>query len=80
MPRYIGTCFRFYTQMRVEKKPKHMHIEFIVISHNSEGLIICSKKEIRFHFDFDFDLDITNRNIFKNLHKLVKHTVDLPPN
>ena len=20
MPRYIGTCFRFYTQMRVEKK------------------------------------------------------------
>ena len=22
MPRYIGTCFRFYTQMRVEKNPK----------------------------------------------------------
>ena len=22
MPRHIGTCFRFYTQMRVEKKPK----------------------------------------------------------
>ena len=35
MPRHIGTCFRFYTQMRVEKKPKHLHIEFIVTSHNS---------------------------------------------
>ena len=22
MPRHIGTCFRFYTQMRVEKKNK----------------------------------------------------------
>ena len=22
MPRHIGTCFRFYTQMRVEKKHK----------------------------------------------------------
>ena len=22
MPRHIGTCFRFYTQMRVEKKTK----------------------------------------------------------
>ena len=33
---YIGTCFRFYTQMRVEKKKKkHLHIEFIVTSHNS---------------------------------------------
>ena len=32
---YIGTCFRFYTQMRVEKKTKHLHIEFIVTSHNS---------------------------------------------
>ena len=32
---YIGTCFRFYTQMRVEKK-KHLHIEFIVTSHNSD--------------------------------------------
>ena len=31
---YIGTCFRFYTQMRVQKK-KHLHIEFIVTSHNS---------------------------------------------
>ena len=30
----IGTCFRFYMQMRVEKK-KHLHIEFIVTSHNS---------------------------------------------
>ena len=38
MPRYIGTCFRFYTQMRVEKKTKLLHIEFIVTSHNSEGL------------------------------------------
>ena len=33
---YIGTCFRFYTQMRVQKKTKHLHIEFIVTSHNSE--------------------------------------------
>ena len=32
----IGTCFRFYTQMRVQKKTKHLHIEFIVTSHNSE--------------------------------------------
>ena len=32
---YIGTCFRFYTQMRVQKKRKHLHLEFIVISHNS---------------------------------------------
>ena len=30
----IGTCFRFYKQMRVEKK-KHLDIEFIVTSHNS---------------------------------------------
>ena len=34
----IGTCFRFYTQMRVEKKTKHLHIEFIVTSHNSVGI------------------------------------------
>ena len=34
---YIGTCFRFYTQMRVQKK-KHLHIEFIVTSHNSAML------------------------------------------
>ena len=32
---YTGTCFRFYTQMWVEKKTKHLHIEFIVTSHNS---------------------------------------------
>ena len=32
---YKGACFRFYTQMRVEKNPKHLHIEFIVSSHNS---------------------------------------------
>ena len=32
---YIGTCFRFYTQMRVQTKTKHLHIEFIVTSHNS---------------------------------------------
>ena len=31
----IGTCFRFYMQMRVEKTPKLLHIEFIVTSHNS---------------------------------------------
>ena len=31
---HIHTCFRFYTQKRVEKK-KHLHIEFIVTSHNS---------------------------------------------
>ena len=30
---YIGTCFRFYTKMWVKKK--HLHIEFIVTSHNS---------------------------------------------
>ena len=35
MPIYIGTCFRFYKQMRVEKNPKHLHIESIVTSHNS---------------------------------------------
>ena len=32
---YIGTCFRFYTQMRVKKQTKHLLIEFIVSSHNS---------------------------------------------
>ena len=32
---YVGTCFRFYTQMRVQKNHKHLHIEFIVTSHNS---------------------------------------------
>ena len=32
MPRYIGTCFRFYTG---GKKTKILHIEFIVTSHNS---------------------------------------------
>ena len=31
---YIGTCFRFYTQMQVEKK-KRLPIKFIVTSHNS---------------------------------------------
>ena len=30
---YRGTCFRFYTQMLYKKK--HLHIEFIVTSHNS---------------------------------------------
>ena len=30
----VGTCLRFYMQMRVEKKL--LHIEFIVTSHNSE--------------------------------------------
>ena len=30
---YIGTCFRFYTQMRVQKKAFAI-IEFIVTSHN----------------------------------------------
>ena len=34
MPVIIGICFRFYMHMRVEKK-KHLHIEFIVTSHNS---------------------------------------------
>ena len=32
---YIGTCFRFYMQMQLQKKAKHLHIEFIVTSHNS---------------------------------------------
>ena len=32
---YIGTCFKFYNQMRVQKKPKHLHIEYIVTLHNS---------------------------------------------
>ena len=32
---YMSFCFRFYTQMRVEKKTKHLHIEFIVTSYNS---------------------------------------------
>ena len=31
----IGTCFRFYTEMWVDEKAKHLHIEFIVTSHNS---------------------------------------------
>ena len=35
MPRHIGTCFRLYMQMRVEKTTKHLHIEFIVTSHIS---------------------------------------------
>ena len=35
---YVGTCFRFYTQMRVQKNPKHLHIEFIVTSHNSAAM------------------------------------------
>ena len=50
MPRHIGTCFRFYTKMLNIwalaldfickcgwKKTKHLQIEFIVNSHNSEG-------------------------------------------
>ena len=43
MPRHIGTCFRFYMQMRVEKKTKHLPIEFIVTSHNSACIdkILC---------------------------------------
>ena len=32
---YIGICFRFYTQMRLQKNPKHLHVEFMVTSHNS---------------------------------------------
>ena len=36
----IGTCFRFYNQMRVQKGKKHLHIEFIVTSHNSVTQII----------------------------------------
>ena len=31
----IGTYFRFYMQIPVEKNTKHLHIEFIVTSHNS---------------------------------------------
>ena len=42
---YIGTCFRFYTQMRVQKKTKHLHIEFIVTSHNS---VEIKDNEIKF--------------------------------
>ena len=41
----IGTCFRFYTQMRVEKK-KPLHIEFIVTSHNSAVKTITFSDEI----------------------------------
>ena len=44
---YIGTCFRFYTQMRVQKNPKHLHIEFIVTSHNSVGKFLLSLHEKR---------------------------------
>ena len=49
MPRYIGTCFRFYTQMRVEKKPKHLHIESTVTSHNSAVLSRLDKRQKRDH-------------------------------
>ena len=60
MPRHIGTCFRFYTKMlyiqaltldfihKCVWKKKHLHIEFIVNSHNSVLNIIkcdCSTFE-----------------------------------
>ena len=45
MPRHIGTCFRFYTQMRVEKKTKHLHIEFVVTSHNSVFWLLSHGKK-----------------------------------
>ena len=43
---YIGTCFRFYTQMWVQKTNKAFEIEFIVISHNSVESKILAKVKI----------------------------------
>ena len=45
----IGTCFRFYTQIRVQKKKKHLHIKFIVTSHNSVCFrdFLTIKKDIK---------------------------------
>ena len=40
MPRHMGTCFRFYKQMRVEKNPKHLPIKFIVTSYNSVVIVV----------------------------------------
>ena len=53
MPRHMGTCFRFYKQMRVEKNPKHLPIKSIVTSHNSVFLYVVymAKKPI-FLFQF----------------------------
>ena len=34
MPRYIGTCFRFYTQMRVEKKNKAFAYRVPIVDYN----------------------------------------------
>ena len=50
MPRHIGTCFRFYMQMRVEKKTKHLPIKSIVTSHNSVtalDYVFTYEKEIK---------------------------------
>ena len=52
MPRHIGTCFRFYTQMRVEKKKKHLPIKFIVTSHNSV-YYKCYSIQIKTHVIMD---------------------------
>ena len=62
MPRCIGTCFGFYKQLldiyalvldvfanAGGKKTKHLHIESIVISHNS----VCNSHSIsNDHFPF----------------------------
>ena len=47
---YIGTCFRFYSIIylyaNAGRKKKHLHIEFIVTSHNSEAQFSISYRFI----------------------------------
>ena len=39
MPRHIGTCFRFYTQMQVEKKTKAF--AYKIYSHFTQHCMFC---------------------------------------
>ena len=64
MPCAKGTCFRLYTQMRVQKKPKHLRIEFIVTSHNSAGQKGNKSKKITIFELFFFCQFLTYFDIF----------------
>ena len=62
MPRHIGTCFRFYTQMRVGKKTKHLPIKFIVTSHNS---VVLERKQVaQWTIIFNRFLNLYDRQMF----------------
>ena len=55
MPRHIGTCFRFYTQMRVEKKNKAFAYRVPIGDYNYLQCNVCfnddkSAKVILKHF------------------------------